>query len=144
MNTFIYSTYINTTPEKLWEALTSSEFTKQYWGGLTIETDWKVGSTIRFIQAEFRKMPDKMGKVLKFDPPKLLSYTGIGRSESEDSIVTFEIIQMLPSQVRLNLKHENIDENQKAKVSEGWYAFMSSLKTLLESGAALDFSWWRG
>ena len=144
MNTFIYSTYINTTPEKLWEALTNSEFTRQYWGGLTIETDWKVGSPIRFIQAEFRKMPDKTGKVLKFDPPKLLSYTGIGAAQNEEAVVTFEIIRMLPSQVRLNLKHENIDEKQTANVREGWYAFMSSLKTMLESGAALDFSWWKG
>ena len=45
---FVYVTYIETTPEKLWEALTSSEFSRQYWFGTELRTDWKVGSPYRF------------------------------------------------------------------------------------------------
>ena len=144
MNTFIYSTYINTTPEKLWEALTNSEFTHQYWGGTSVESDWKVGSPIKLISPEYRKTPDNIGTILKSDPPKLLSYTGIGGAGSENSVVTFEIIKLLPKQVRLNLKHEDIADSIKINVNEGWYAILSSLKTMLESGTALDFSWWKG
>ena len=45
---FVYTTYIQTTPEKLWEALTNGEFTRQYWGGYRIESDWKPGSSMKF------------------------------------------------------------------------------------------------
>lgn len=44
---FVYVTYIETTPEKLWEALTSSEFTRKYWFGAEVRSDWKVGSPLR-------------------------------------------------------------------------------------------------
>jgi uncharacterized protein YndB with AHSA1/START domain len=143
-NTFTYSTYIGTTPEKLWEALTDSKFTRQYWGGLTLESDWKAGSPIKMIQPEGSRQPSKEGKILKADKPKVLSYTGIGSDENSEAVVTFEIVQLLPSQVRLNLTHENIAESKVAMAREGWFAFMSSLKSLLETGAALDYSWWRG
>ena len=48
--TFVYVTHINTTPEKLWEALTQAEFTRQYWGGLQIQSDWTVGAPVSFIK----------------------------------------------------------------------------------------------
>lgn len=139
-NTFIYSTYINTTPEKLWDALTNSEFTRQYWGGLNIETDWKVGSPIKMIYPWGDKNMEKSGIILKFDPPKILSYTGIG---GPDSAMTFEIIKVSPIEVRLNILHEGISDKDKTSISEGWFAIMSSLKTLLETGTALDHSWWK-
>jgi len=142
--TFTYSTYINTTPEKLGGALTKAEFTRQYWGGRTVESDWKQGSTIKMIQPQGDKVYDFEGKVLKSDPPKLLSYTGIGRVDNEDTVVTFELVQMGASQVRLNITHEGLDEKMKKITSVGWYAILSSLKTLLETGEPLDFSWCKG
>ncbi len=137
METFNYSIYINTTPEKLWEALTSSAFTKQYWAGLDMITDWKVGSPVRMVYP----FKETSGTVLKYEPPKILSYTGIG---GPSTAVTFEIMQVSPDEVRLNIHHESISENMKRPISEGWYAIMSSLKTLLETGKALDHSWWKG
>ena len=136
-STFTYSTYISTTPEQLWEALTSSQFTKQYWAGTEFITDWKPGSVITINGPR----GEKLGKVITFDPPKVLSYTGIG---GPDSAVTFEIIPLLPNQVRLNVTHQDIAPELSKRAAEGWFAFMSSLKTLLETGSALDFSWWRG
>ncbi len=140
-NTFVYSTYINTTPEKLWESLTTSEFTQQYWGGMKIESDWKAGSPVTLYMPWGGKLNELNGTVLLSDPPNILSYTGIGGPESA---VTFEIKKMSEKEVRLNITHEGFSDKAKTSISEGWFAIMSSLKTLLETGAALDHSWWKG
>jgi uncharacterized protein YndB with AHSA1/START domain len=140
MNTFTYGIYINTTPEKLWEALTSSEFTRQYWGGRTVESDWKEGSVLKSIQPMGERIIESEDKILISDHPKLLSYTFSGRQD----IVTFQIIAVAPEEVKLVITHEGIDEKMKNMFVEGWYAILSSLKTLLETGKALDHSWWRG
>ena len=68
--TFVYVTYIRTTPEKLWEALTDPKFTKQYWFGCIQKTDWKVGSPWQ-LQYDDGKVTDT-GEVLEVDPPKRL------------------------------------------------------------------------
>jgi uncharacterized protein YndB with AHSA1/START domain len=74
---FVYVTYVETTPEKLWEALTSSEFTRQYWFGAEVKSDWKVGSP-------FALMLDgsitDSGEILEADPPRRLSYSSSIRS----------------------------------------------------------------
>ncbi len=139
-NSFVYCIYINASAEQLWEALTESEFIKQYWGGVTMESDWKAGSRLKMTvpQAGGRQME---GEILISDPPNLLSYTGIGGSKSS---VTFDIRQVSPSEVKLLITHEGFDNNARSMLSEGWYAILSSLKTLLETGKALDHSWWRG
>lgn len=139
--TFTYSTYISATPEQLWEALTSEQFTKQYWMGTVLESDWKVGSPIKLTHPKGGQMKEKYGTVVAFDPPKLLSYTGIGGT---NSTVTFEIVQLTPNQVRLNITHADIEEAFGKGVAEGWYAIISNLKTFLETGKTLDYSWWRG
>ena len=140
-NTFIYSIYMNTTPEKLWVTLTTSEFTRKYWGGLDIESDWKVGSPVKMAVPWDGKLIEMAGTVLKSEQPKILSYTGIGGA---DSSITFEIIQVSPLEIRLNITHEGFSDKARTSLSEGWYAILSSLKTLLETGVALDHSWWKG
>ena len=45
---FVYVTYIATTPEKLWQALTDGAFTERYWFGTRIESDWTLGARVRF------------------------------------------------------------------------------------------------
>ena len=69
---FVYVTYIETTPEKLWEALTSSEFSKRYWFGTEVRSDWKVGSPFALVTDG--KTSDT-GEILVADPPRRLSYT---------------------------------------------------------------------
>lgn len=141
--TFNYSTYIDTTPEKLWEALTSPEFTVKYWGGRTMESDWKEGSSIRIVQPQGPQTAVKIGKVLISDPPRLLSYMTDCEHPAESSTMTFEIVRT-PAQVRLNITHEMMAEQIPVMVREGWWAIGASLKTLLETGKPLDYSWWRG
>src|SRR5258705_11732812 len=69
---FVYTTYIETTPEKLWEALTSSEFSKRYWWNTEVKSDWKVGSPFALVM---KGGTTDVGEVLEFDRPRRLSYT---------------------------------------------------------------------
>ena len=69
---FIYVTYIETTPEKLWEALTDSRFTRQYWFDTEVRSDWKVGSPFALVMGG--KTTDT-GEILEADRPRRLSYT---------------------------------------------------------------------
>jgi uncharacterized protein YndB with AHSA1/START domain len=116
-------------------------FTRNYWGGLEIESDWQVGSPVKMAMPWGGKLNDLSGIVLQSDPPNLLSYTGIGGPESA---VTFEIKKVSENEVRLNITHEGVSDKAKKSISEGWYAIMSSLKALMETGIALDHSWWKG
>src|SRR5258708_9166139 len=69
---FVYTTYIETTPEKLWEALTSSEFSKRYWFNTELKSDWKVGSPFALVM---NGTTTDVGEILQVDRPRRLSYT---------------------------------------------------------------------
>ncbi|MGG1679079.1 SRPBCC family protein [Neobacillus sp. NRS-1170] len=144
-STFVYATYIATTPEKLWQALTNGEFTKNYWFGRDLKSEWKEGSEVTFMDEE-GKVTDK-GVVLKSEPYTLLSYTFQWVDDTtineNPSIVTFELRE-LDSTVKLTLKHENLpstaflDESEGFYgINNGWPAILSNLKSLLETGRTL-------
>ena len=147
---FIYATFIRTTPEKLWAALTDPEFTKQYWGGTSVESDWKVGSPVVF---RWRGEIVHNDSVLKCEPPRLLSYSFHPLHIEEllgepPSCVTFEIEEFAvkPGQgpvVKLTVTHDEFPTDSKTfpKISQGWPSILSSLKTLLETGQAIEFKW---
>jgi uncharacterized protein YndB with AHSA1/START domain len=138
---FVYVTYIATSPEQLWAALTSGEFTQQYWYGRRIESDWRVGSAVRFFDGESDKLADS-GVVLEYDPPRRLAYTF--RTEFSDELrargysrVSFAI-EAHKGMVKLTLIHDQLPDEQAAQgFREGWAPILSSLKTLLESGKPL-------
>jgi len=69
---FVYVTYIETTPEQLWDALTSSEFSRRYWFGTELRSDFKVGSRLALVM---NGETTDTGEILKADPPRRLSYT---------------------------------------------------------------------
>jgi len=75
---FVYVTYIETTPEKLWDALTKSEFSERYWWGTKILSNWKVGSPFAL---EWRGTVTDTGVIVEADPPRRLSYTWSNASE---------------------------------------------------------------
>ena len=77
---FIYVTYIETTPEKLWEALTDGDFTERYWFGARLRSDWKVGSSFEMVRSN--GTVSDAGKVVECDPPKRLAYTFINLSDT--------------------------------------------------------------
>lgn len=141
---FTYVTYIGTTPEKLWEALTSSEYTEKYFFGSSIESDWKEGLSISY--SRNGEVTDH-GIILKCEPHRLLSFTWNYVSDKnvrkEPSVVTFKL-EPLGTAVKLVLKHENLvpgDLSEKEGAFEGlnngWPAILSNLKTLLETGKPL-------
>lgn len=140
---FVYVVYIATTPEKLWEALTDGEFTRRYWGGRRIESDWNVGSPVRHVREDGGI--DWQGEVLQSERPRLLSYrfhmqiSNKHRGE-QPSRVTFEL-QPMGSVVKLTLTHEDFDPDSATyeTTRHGWPAIMSSLKSLLEIGSPLPF-----
>ncbi|MEH2471926.1 uncharacterized protein YndB with AHSA1/START domain [Nitrobacteraceae bacterium AZCC 2161] len=139
---FVYTTFIKTTPEKLWHALTDKEFTQTYWYDCSLTSDWKVGSRMHM---------DKGGKVmnecviLESDPPRRLSYSWLSVFDEEmkkerPSRVTF-VLEPSSGAVKLTVTHEGFAEGSKTlpSISGGWPMVLSSLKSILETGKPLVF-----
>jgi uncharacterized protein YndB with AHSA1/START domain len=137
---FVYTTYIETSAEKLWHALTDGDFTERYWFGHRVVSDWKVGSPYRFTH---QSKPPHQGKVLISDPPTKLAYSWDGCSEDSKrertSRVTFDI-EPRGKVVKLTVTHDNLDERGVTfrDISGGWPMVLASLKSLLEAGHPLD------
>lgn len=137
---FIYVVYIRTTPERLWEALTNPEFTRQYWGGLSNVSDWKKGAKWQLVARDENDDVYVVGEVLESVPPKRLVLTWADPDDTADrSRVTFEI-EPIEDMVRLNVLHGDFTagSDMKGKISGGWPRVLSSLKSYLETGKALD------
>jgi uncharacterized protein YndB with AHSA1/START domain len=137
---FVYVIYIKTTPAKLWEALTSSEFSRRYWFGTELRSDFRVGSPLALVMDG---TVTDTGEILEADRPRRLSYTfkhelddGMRKEGATKVIFTLEPHGEL---VKLTLTHENFAPGSKLLdgISKGWPAILSSLKSLLESGDAL-------
>jgi DNA-binding transcriptional ArsR family regulator/uncharacterized protein YndB with AHSA1/START domain len=151
---FVYTTYINTTPEQLWKGLTEPAFTKRYWG-LELVTDWKVGSPITWKQKGVTTT-DPEQVVLESDPFRRLAYTwhaitpewaeSVGVDDERRaalaaerrSQVAFEI-EPVDDVCRLTVVHEywEPDSVLGSMVSNGWPRVLSELKTLMETGDVL-------
>jgi uncharacterized protein YndB with AHSA1/START domain len=137
---FVYVSYIETTPAKLWEALTSSEFSKRYWWDTSVVSDWKVGSPFSLV---LNGKTTDVGEILEADPPRRLCYSfrhilnEAARNE-RPSRVTF-VLEPHGKLVKLTLIHEDFAENSVILdgISKGWPAIMSSLKSMLENGQPL-------
>lgn len=151
---FVYTTYIKTTPERLWQALTDPAFTRRYWG-VTFESDWNVGSTMVWEECG-TKTADPAQVVLESEPYHRLSYTwhtftpewaqAAGVSDEvvaeiageRRSKVTFEI-EPLGQMVKLTVVHDDFEPGSTVleMISGGWPHLLSDLKTLLETGDTL-------
>jgi uncharacterized protein YndB with AHSA1/START domain len=137
---FVYVTYIETTPEKLWQALTSSEFSRRYWFNTDLKSDFKVRSPFALVMDG---TTTDVGEVLEADPPRRLSYTfhhvlnEEARKEPPTKVVF--TLEKHGNLVKLTLTHENFAAGSKLLdgVSRGWPAILAGLKSLLETGNAL-------
>jgi uncharacterized protein YndB with AHSA1/START domain len=138
---FVYVTYIRTTPEKLWEALTDEEFTKQYWAASI--SDWKKGSPWKLVLTDGR-LADT-GEVLEVDPPRrlVLKWQNEFRPEVKAdgyTRCTFQL-EREGEMVKLTITHEAERPHKLIDaVSAGWPRVLSSLKSFLETGKALPRS----
>jgi uncharacterized protein YndB with AHSA1/START domain len=139
---FVYVTYIRTTPAKLWEALTTPEFTRKYWFGCWQDSAWTKGASWKLMFPDGRAAD--AGEVLEIDPPNrlVLNWRNEFRPELHEegfSRATFEL-EHLDDVVKLTVIHEIDRTGSKfiAAVSNGWPAILSSLKSLLETGEAMQ------
>jgi uncharacterized protein YndB with AHSA1/START domain len=137
---FVYTTYIETTPEKLWQALTDGDFTERYWFGHRAASDWKVGSAYTFIREDAHTID---GKVLVSEPPRRLAYSwnsGCAEDAKHErtSRVTFDL-EPRGKVIKLTVTHDELDEGGKTlrDISGGWPMVIASLKSLLETGHVL-------
>ena len=140
-SSFVYVTYIRTTPEKLWAALTTPEFIKKYWFGMNIETDWKAGSAWKLVFPDGRVADT--GEVVEIVKPRrlVLRWRNQFRPELHEEGDARCMIEIEPvgELVKLTITHEIDKPGSKLidAVSGGWPKILSSLKTLLETGSAL-------
>ena len=140
-NRFVYVTYIRTTPERLWQALTDPEFIRQYWCEVKFECDWKLGSLWRMLIPDGRVAD--AGQVIEIDPPKKLVLTWRNEFVPEMHAegyarLTYEL-EPEGTSVKLTLTHEmDLPESKLIEaVSSGWPHILASLKSLLETGEPL-------
>ncbi|MGM4981535.1 MULTISPECIES: SRPBCC family protein [Rhizobium] len=135
---FVYVTFIRTAPEKLWSALTTPEFIRQYWFDMTHETDWKVGSPWKMLFPDGR-IAD-MGEIAEFEPPRRLAirWRNEFRPELKAEGWSRCVMELEPADgaVKLTVTHTIELENSKfiEAVSGGWPKILSNLKSLLETG----------
>jgi uncharacterized protein YndB with AHSA1/START domain len=142
---FVYVSYIASTPDKVFKALTSTEATGKFWFGNAVTSDWKVGSPITF-HREGKLIVQ--GKILENDSPRRLSYTFQSMHEpfngsEKPSRVVYDLEQQ-KDQVKLTITHDDFAEDSKvfASISNGWPLVLSSLKSYLESGRVLYAPWY--
>jgi uncharacterized protein YndB with AHSA1/START domain len=134
---FVYVTYIETTAEKLWHALTDGDFTERYWFGHRVTSDWKVGSAYGFAN---QGKPTVEGEVLISDPPRRLAYSWNNRKDAArgegTSRVTFDL-EPRGNVIKLTVTHDELEEKTLRDISGGWPMVIASLKSLLETGHPL-------
>jgi len=137
---FVYVTYIISTPEKVFEAITKPDIARRYWAHENI-SDWRPGS--KWEHADAAGNVKIAGKVIDCTPPKRLVITWANPSAFSDpakhSRVSFDVAPF-DGMVRLTVTHDELEPGSKmaADISGGWPRVLSSLKSFLETGQALD------
>jgi uncharacterized protein YndB with AHSA1/START domain len=137
---FVYTTYIETSAEQLWLALTDGDFTERYWLGHRVSSDWEAGSPYIFTR---RGAITIEGNVLVSEPYTRLVYTWIPLSpetrHERISRVTFDL-EPRGKIIKLIVTHDHLDEGGKTRrdISGGWPMVLANLKSFLETGHALE------
>lgn len=142
MTSFVYVTYILSTPEKVFEAITKPDVARRYWGHENV-SDWRAGSTWEHIRADDKRSVELVGKVIEVSPPTRLVISWANASQASDpashSRVTFGI-EEYEDMVRLTVTHDELEAGSGMAngISKGWPVVLSSLKSFLETGRGLD------
>ena len=138
---FVYVTYIRTTAEKLWAALTSPDFAEKYWRGARPVADWRPGGAWKLVFPDGRVAD--MGEFVEFEPEKRLAIKWRNEFKPEFkaegwSLCTMEI-EPMGDAVKLTVTHsiEQADSKFIGAVSGGWPQILSNLKSLIETGSVV-------
>ena len=137
-------TYIASTPEKVFKALTDTDATAKFWFGNAVTSDWKVGSPVTF-HREGKLILS--GKVIEHDAPRRLSYKFTPHHEPHNGSETSRVVMDLEQQkdqVKLTVTHDDFAPDSKvfASISNGWPLVLSSLKSYLETNRVLRAPWY--
>ncbi|MDB5431740.1 MAG: hypothetical protein JWP35_2856 [Caulobacter sp.] len=145
---FVYVVYIQTTPQKVWDALTTPETQRLFWFGQHTQSDWKTGSPHTHVGAD--GAPNFSGEVLESDPPRKLTFTFLNSDRypvmhAEGPSRASYLIEDVTTPgdralTRLTLTHDGFSKlgsRSREGVSGGWTRILSNLKTLLETGVPL-------
>lgn len=139
---FVYVTYIASTPEKVFEAITRADIARRYWGHENV-SDWAPGSKWQHVKANDDRTVEIVGEVVEVSPPNRLVITWAGASRADDpdaySRVTFAL-ESYEDMVRLTVTHDELEAGSGMAngIQKGWPIVLSSLKSYLETGRALD------
>jgi uncharacterized protein YndB with AHSA1/START domain len=136
----VFEIYIKTTPERLWEAITSTEMRKRYSFGVGTVSDWSEGSEYKASVPGVVEIAG--GRNIEVDPPRRLvqSFTALWSEDVQregESRVTWEI-EPVGTSCRLRVTHDQLSEDANNELYGGWPMILSGLKTLLETGEDLD------
>jgi uncharacterized protein YndB with AHSA1/START domain len=141
---FIYVTYIRSSVTKVWDALTKPEFTRAYWFGVSPDSTWEPGASWKMTFPDGRVADS--GEVLEVEKPRrlVLKWRNEFMPELKAEGYTRCTIELEADGevVKLSITHEIDKPNAKVieAVSGGWPKILSNLKSLLETGAALEIS----
>ena len=139
---FVYVTYVRTTPERLWSALTQPEFTRKFWVDTVQACEWKPGASWKLMAPDGR-IADA-GEVVEIDPPRKLVLTWQNHLSAEMTAEGFSrmtyLLEPEGGVVKLTLTHtvDRSDSKLIKAVSTGWPHILASLKSLLETGEPLE------
>ena len=137
-DTFVYVTYIKTTPERLWSALTDPAIMPEYWFGVHCESGWKAGSPWRMVSGD--GTVTDIGEIVEADPPRRLAIKWRNEFRPELKAEGYSLcvmeIEPVDGAVKLSVTHRADGPAPKfiAAVSGGWPLILSNLKSLLETG----------
>lgn len=139
---FVYVTYIRSTPEKVFDAITQPEIARRYWGHENV-SEWKPGSKWEHVRANEQRTVELVGKVVETVPPTRLVITWANASQVDDpdsySRVSFDVVEY-EGMVRLTVTHDELTlgSGMAQGIQKGWPIVLSSLKSLLETGEGFD------
>ena len=139
---FVYVTYIASTAEKVWKALTDADISGRYWGNSNV-SDWKPGSPWKHVRPDAARTLAIVGNVVESTPPKRLVLTWAAPSEAANkaaySRATFAL-EPIGDMVRLTVTHDQLKpgSDMLKGITDGWPRVLSSLKSYLETGRPLD------
>lgn len=139
---FVYVTYIESTAEAVWTALTDADITAQFWGHKNV-SDWAVGSPWEHQRVDGSGVADVVGEVVESTPPhRLVTTWAEPGSTAAPSRVTFEV-RPYGDIVQLTVTHDDLQsESDRRAAAGGWAAVLSNLKSLLETGHVLPQAPW--
>ena len=141
---FVYVTYIASTPEKVFEAITKPEIARKYWGHENVSA-WTPGAAWQHVRDDEARAIEIVGEVVEVSAPHRLVITWAGASQADNpdsySRVTFEI-EPHSNGTRLMVSHDELEvgSGMASGVSKGWPLVLSSLKSYLETGTGFDLS----